>query len=435
MKITERIEIFENLFDQLKSTNSRNEKEYIINIFITKNKELKEDLNYIFETLTGKHPIGWKYCYTKNNTSNELFFTYTSIKQCIKQCVDLSPKTMENIKYLQDALGIIGKFIEPIVNRELKLGIANSQLEKSDLTPMLAKKYEGQKLNDKAFITEKLDGNRCIAHYDGTKWCFTSRSGKLLNVNFNMGDLPTEYIYDGEIMSDEQTYYSTLRYYCIKNNEEFNLDTQYNQLLFNKTSGLINRLGEKSGLKYNIFDIICNLTYIQRRNILDSIVDTTCDIRILPVLGIYDKDETVITDLLDKVVKMGGEGVMLNLQNRHYEHKRTDALLKYKQVQTVDMRVLSIKEGTGKYEGQVGSLNCYIQLSNGKQILCDVGSGLTDEQRMQWTIDETEIVGKIVEVGYHELTQDKEYVGTNIYSLRFPRLLKIREDKKETSEF
>jgi ATP-dependent DNA ligase len=132
---------------------------------------------------------------------------------------------------------------------------------------------------------------------------------------------------------------------------------------------------------------------------------------------------------------MGGEGIMLNRINRGYEHRRTDALLKYKQVQFMDMRVTGWYMGTGKYADLVGGLNCVLEAADGKIITCDVGSGLSDAQRFVWACDPSRIVGKIVQIGYHELTQSEENRGTNMYSLRFPRLIKVRTDKSETSEF
>lgn len=436
MNILERCSKVSNLFYELQRTNSRTTKENMVEYFKYVNPDLQDDLNYIFETLAGKHPIGWTYTW---RPMHEIALPpYHTIKECIQACEKLAPKTFVNTYALETTLGAIGIYLEDIVNRKLRLGIGNSQLDKTDLTPMLAKKYEGQLLRDDVFVTEKLDGNRCVAHYDGEKWCFTSRSGKPLNVNFNMTGMNTDFIYDGEVMSLQQTLLSDARHGFIKNNlplSKFGYDTKKSQLLFNEASGLINRHGEKSGLVYNIFDVINDKAYAVRRELLSTVdLSNTENVRILPVLY-TGKDNNKVNNLLDMIVQMGGEGIMLNVHNRCYDHKRSDALLKYKQVQFLDMYVLGIAYGSGKYSDVVGALNCYLMTEDGKEIVCDVGTGLSDAQREQWGFDNNLIIGKIVQVGYHELTQDRNLVGTKMYSLRFPRLMKVRDDKNETSEY
>jgi len=101
----------------------------------------------------------------------------------------------------------------------------------------------------------------------------------------------------------------------------------------------------------------------------------------------------------------------------------------------MDMQVIDTLAGKGKYDGMVGALQCYIKLEDGREVLCDVGSGLTDTEREIWSYRPQHIIGRIVQIGYHEMTQDSASIGTNRYSLRFPRLLKVRPDKDSTSEF
>lgn len=431
----ERINIFELLFDELQGTNSRIDKDVIINEFKLNYPEFQEDWNMILETLDNRHPIGWTFIPYKSEDA-EYFESITEIITELERVKDVTGLNQIATLYAEKAVGKYGDFIAPIVNRILRLGIGKSLLTKTDLTPMLAKKYEGNMLHNDVYITEKLDGNRCIASYDGTQWQFTSRNGKKMNVNFDMTGLPTSFIYDGEVMSEEQTELSRQRCEAIKNCTFIHCNIQEAQLMFNKTSGLINSKGSKTGLVYTIFDIISDLQYNHRRIIINNLstLNTSNDIRILPVLY-RGTDVEKINSLLDIICKMGGEGIMLNVHNRRYERKRSDALLKYKQVQYCDMLVMDIKEGNGKYQGLCGALVCYMKTDNGKEVNCEVGTGLSDVERESWGINPDLIIGKIVEVGYHEMTQDRNNIGTKLYSLRFPRLIKVREDKNETSEY
>ena len=439
MTLDERVQIFELFFDALQSTNSRIEKEKEVRVFEKTYPELREDWVYILETLDGKHPIGWTFKPSFNPADgyySERGDLHT-IKDFIRFCEGLFDKSVATTSRAERVIGPYGDFLAPIVNRTLRLGIGKSLLEKTVITPMLAKKYEGGFLTGDFVVTEKLDGNRCIAAYnkDVGDWEFYSRSGKPMKVYFDMTGLDTDFIYDGEVMSEAQTVLSMKRYHSILNDTDFAHETFDAQLMFNKTSGLINRhTTNKKGLIYNIFDIITDGDYSYRRTILSAMLPSSNDVRILPTLYIGN-DKKVMGALLGRMTQMGGEGIMLNRVNREYEHKRTDALLKYKQVQFMDMRVVNIYGGTGKYEGLVGGITCTLETNDGKKIECDVGSGLSDAQRYTWAHQPSEIIGKIVQIGYHEITQSEENIGTNRYSLRFPRLIKVRTDKNCTSEY
>lgn len=431
MVIYERINLFNKLFEDLTDTNSRNEKELIVNEFKNDYPELIEDLTIILETLDNKHPIGWTY----RSRGHAPTTNFDSIWEVIQLCKCITNLSFAETSFIENTIGIIiGDFIEPIVNRTLRLGIGKSLLSKDKLSPMLAKKYEGTLLLDDVFVTEKLDGNRCIAYFDG-EWHFQSRNGKPMNVSFDMSGLPTEFIYDGEILSPEQTMMSVARC-AAKTSGDLHSYIGNEQILFNKTSGLINSKGTKKNLIYNIFDIITNSEYEKRRQILTEIdCEKKSDmVRILPVLY-RGRDTNIINLLLDNIISMGGEGIMLNLAHREYENKRTNALLKYKKVQYCDMIVVDIFEGKGKYAGACGGLICSLLTEDGKEVKCEVGTGLSDYQRIAWAENPELIIGKLVEVGYHEMTQDRFNRGTNRYSLRFPRLIRVRNDKKITSEY
>ena len=439
-KITtnERIHILNCIFDDLIGTSSINDKRNIVNSIPP---EVKEDFEYIVECLNGMHVFGYKYypCDLKGDRRNN-DNTIKEVLEFLQEPIKQKNSTESNIaRYLSQTYQW-AEFLEPIVNRELKLGIGRSILPKDGLSPMLAKKYEGSVRPTQGgyYITEKLDGNRCIARFDGEKWIFTSRNGKIMNVNFNMEGLPKEFVYDGEILAPNQVAMSSDIYDIIVNGSKLeNCDKSS----FNSTSGLINRHSLDKNLIYNIFDImIDDVQYKYRRKALDVIqLDiTNTNVRILPVLAQYETKQELEDNadwILNHIVKRGGEGLMINLGGGLYNHKRTDQLLKYKEVQTMDMEVTNILPGSGKYFGQVGALHCYTKTADGKVYICDVGSGLTDTQRLRWAINRDEIIGKIVEVAYFSTSQSKDSTGSDVYSLRFPRLKSVRKDKVTTSEY
>jgi len=441
MNLNDRVIIFEKLFEDLQLTSSRNMKERLVSIFLNDYPELTDDWYMILETLDGKHPLGYTFDYPQLDqykmTGDYDMDYYHTVQDLIEQL--LWPKERRDLstESIYDTMLMVSgysDFLAPIVNRTLRLGIGKSLLEKNSLTPMLAKKYENILTEDVA-ITEKLDGNRCLAYYDGEKWCFQSRNGKPMKVDFDMNDLPTDLIFDGEVMSEEQTKASIKRCRAILFRESILEDYHDGQILFNKTSGLINSHATNKNLVYNIFDIIDDkLSYKERRDMLNKIHPTSNTIRILPVLYV-GRDKNRINELLDVITKMKGEGIMLNLLSKPYEHKRTNGLLKYKEVYYIDMKVKYVFEGNGKYEGMCGGLGCEIYTDDGKYISCEVGSGLSDEQRYLFYEKPHLITDKIVEIAYQCLSQDASKIGTKNYSLRFPRLIRVRNDKSETSEY
>ena len=437
LTLGKRIEWLDYHLDAIADTTSLIEKKQIIDSIPD---VIKRDFYYILEILDGQHKLGYTFEYQPVS----IFGIGYSDRTCKRQNNFLSfeeyiqplfnPVNKHDLSYTYIAACSwycqeFGDFVEPIVNRKLRLGIGKSLLQKTSTAPMLAKKYEGTITKDAAYyITEKLDGNRCIASFDGKKWNFSSRNGKVMHVNFDMSGLDTSLVYDGEVLSPEQTAASIARAQGVF--KKMGGD-------FNKTSGDINKHTLDKKLVYNIFDIQeQHMAYEQRREMLNELKPTSNDTRILPVLAKYDKNiDPNIYNLLDDVVKSGGEGLMINTASGLYVPKRTGDLMKLKQVQTMDMQVIDTEYGSGKYEFAVGNLICEAILPNGSKITCSVGTGLSDEQRFKWAMYPQLILGKIVEIAYFSLSQSRDMSGTTNYSLRFPRLKQVRRDKNETSTY
>lgn len=438
MTFTERICYLQEVFDDIMDTTSLNEKRDIIDSIPA---ELKEDFEFCVECLNGIHKFG--YTYEPYKLANE-FIVVKTVKEVLEYLLEpvrTKNLTQWNIQFHVSRTYPWKEFFEPIVNRTLKLGIGKSILPKDGLSAMLAKKYEGKIKHSKGgyYVTEKLDGNRCIASYDGTKWVFTSRNGKPMHVNFDMSDLPKEYVYDGEILAPQQVTMSEAIYDMIVKGEG---EARKFKSVFNSTSGLINQHTLNKQVVYNIFDIMVDgISYADRRDELEainSVFNSSKDVRILPCIARFENASDLhnnIRHILEKVVGVGGEGIMINTADGKYLHKRTDELLKFKLVQTMDMEVTSVAYGTGKYENMIGHIYCKSVMPDGKIVTCAVGSGLSDKQRLDWAIDANRILGKIVEVSYFDISQNSNDKGSEYYSLRFPRLKKVREDKSETSVY
>jgi DNA ligase-1 len=123
--------------------------------------------------------------------------------------------------------------------------------------------------------------------------------------------------------------------------------------------------------------------------------------------------EEEIYNIFNQVKGQNLEGVMLKDPNAPFVRARTYNMMKVKSVETTDLIVINLEEGTGKNEDKVGALICQGDVH--------VGTGLSDQQREDWWRHPIEIVGKTVEIAYMERSSKGK--------LRHPRLLRVRWDK------
>ncbi len=113
---------------------------------------------------------------------------------------------------------------------------------------------------------------------------------------------------------------------------------------------------------------------------------------------------------LEKVVSIGGEGLVVRNPNIPYYTGRTNHSLKVKQYQDTECTVIAYKQGKGKYTGKTGSLHC--QLPSGLTFY--VGSGLSNQQRQS-----PPKIGSVITFKHYGLTRSN--------TPRFPVFLHIKQ--------
>jgi len=140
---------------------------------------------------------------------------------------------------------------------------------------------------------------------------------------------------------------------------------------------------------------------------------------------ILDLNTDTGTDRFQEINKLaiagGYEGIMIKDVAAVYESKRTHSWLKLKPFIEVTLEVTGVEQGTGRNEGKLGALVCS-GTDDGKDIVTNVGSGLTDKAREQYWNSQDSLIGHLVEVRADAVTQNQD--GT--FSLRFPRFLRFR---------
>jgi DNA ligase 1 len=306
-----------------------------------------------------------------------------------------------------------------IINKDLRAGFTDTML--NDVFPgfvpefdcMLAKKFEPKRIKEwPVAVQPKLDGVRCLIRLiKGEAPRFFSRNGIEEFANF-------------PIISEELAHLSS----TFGPKAVMWLDGELVSGSFNKTVGDVRRKSQsREDVVFTAFELLSedafrglsNDTHADRYDILQSYLQT---FQFDVVRVIENWSASSIDDILKHYARVratGGEGVIVKPLNGKYVPKRSFDWLKIKGEETLDLKVINIFEGEGKYAGKLGGI-----IVDHKGVHVRVGSGFTDDERepvSQALFDK--YFGKIAEIQFHEVTPDG--------SLRHPRFKGIRFDKKK----
>ena len=255
--------------------------------------------------------------------------------------------------------------------------------------PMLAKQFHRHrdKVTFPVLVQPKIDGIRLL--WDG--WQTASRTGKdSLTVppavleELNRGW--QRWLLDGEL-------------YC------------HRELTFEEISGALRRHSDSPALaliRYWVFDYPRDLPTHSRFKLLNTKFDrelkqvggeSNCPLVLVPT---WRADSFEQIDLLQAdCLKQGFEGAMIRDYGALYMHKRSDALLKYKKVEQLQVSIIGFKAGKGKHLGRLGAL--VVMCPNGKE--CSVGTGFDDQERETIWANRDKWLGEYVIIEYQEKTK------------------------------
>ncbi|MDA8119895.1 MAG: hypothetical protein M0Z85_07605 [Gammaproteobacteria bacterium] len=214
---------------------------------------------------------------------------------------------------------------------------------------MLAKDYK--KYVDRVFqgiyrpcSQPKLDGMRCLARKDGL-W---SRKGNRIlstpHIERALEPLFGQYpdmVLDGELYNH-------------------NLKADFNRIvsLCRKQKPSVQDLLESAELiQYHVYDIASDTRGFHERN---QTLDFLYSRGLLTHLPLHRVATTIISHpdelnaLYEAYLEDGYEGQIIRIGNAPYVNKRTDALLKRKEFQDSEFRILDIREGVGNRSGMAG---------------------------------------------------------------------------------
>ena len=109
------------------------------------------------------------------------------------------------------------------------------------------------------------------------------------------------------------------------------------------------------------------------------------------------------------------EGSVLKLVSSTYAGRRNKSWLKWKEIETVDVRIIGYKEGQGKFIGLIGAIQW--QAPDGTIGFC---SGMDDETRVFISNNREALIGRIIEI---------KHFGKLVDGYRHPQFIRFRADK------
>jgi DNA ligase-1 len=235
------------------------------------------------------------------------------------------------------------------------------------------------------WMSEKYDGLR--AYWDGQRlW---SRKGNLIHApDYFLAELPRDIALDGELWIGHGKFEETMSIVRSETPDD-----------------------RWSRVRYMVFDAPqAKGTFEQRMKFLRATVsEGNRFVRIVAqerCLG--------VTQLLaerDRVVREGGEGLMLRQPESAYEAGRSPTLLKVKPYNDAEATVVAHEPGKGKFAGKLGALR--VRTDDGREF--SIGSGLSVADR-----ESPPPVGTVITYRFRGLTAK----GLP----RFPSYLRVRRD-------
>jgi ATP-dependent DNA ligase len=409
------------IIDELESTNSRIEKENILKAN-KNNEDLKNVFFYAYHPhinfFIKKIPSYRVSDVSKENLGNALnniVFEIASRRSTGHAARDFLISVLSELNK-SDA-----EILRRVVTKDMKCGVTATTVNKiwKNLIPqmkvMLASP-DTSNITLPAIVQPKLDGLR--AHFTRTPQGLSilTRNGKPIDDNGFFFDFLSPLMkvgdtWDGEIV-------------CIDSNGRYLPRQTSNGVLNKAIRGTISE-EETAQMRAIIWDITTvKAPYFKRLEILED--QFTQD-----KFGIFRLIDSTFVNSMEEIelryqeeIEKKNEGIVVKNPNAFWEGKRSNNLVKIKEILDTDLRVIGWEEGTGRNKGRMGNL---ILGTDDKKLKVSVGTGFSDKQRDEMTEENTK--GKIAAIQYNAVIQSKD---SEIYSMFLPRFVEFREDKDET---
>jgi ATP-dependent DNA ligase len=168
-----------------------------------------------------------------------------------------------------------------------------------------------------------------------------------------------------------------------------------------------------------------DVTYERRLGQMKSLINEHIPMQIEGVHHRYVDTLAEAYEFYQEQLSQGKEGAVLKDLSSTWKDGTSKLNVKMKLAVDIDLVVTGFIQGTGKASGMLGALCC---ASSCEKLVCDVGTGFTDEQRKDVWSRRHDWIGKVVQVKANDLLDSK---GKETYSLFLPVFQEMRFDKSQ----
>lgn len=357
-----------------------------------------------------------------------------SVREAIAKAFSVDPKLVEHAMQAKNDLGEVARLA--------KLG--ETALMDVKITPFHPVRMM---LAQQGTITGMVEEHGEVAaefKYDGSRFQFHKAGGKLKMYSRRLEDVSAA-LPDVLALLDSATTHDVIldgEVIAIKDNRPMPFQSVLRRF---RRRHDIAEAQEEIRMIPNVFDILyldgetmIDVPFLERRKKLESVVTKF----VAP--QVVSSDTAVIEKTYNDALAAGHEGIMLKVVDSPYTPgQRGKNWIKIKpEVDTLDLAVIGAEWGEGKRAHVFGSFLVACQ-NQGKLIpLSRVATGFSDEQLAEvYELLRDSVIstsGKevtfepelVFEVGYAELQASQNYAAG--FALRFPRFLRLRDDKDTT---
>ena len=260
--------------------------------------------------------------------------------------------------------------------KKLDSGYAQTPEEaetKKFFEPMLALNYDDRKAEVQypIYSQPKLDGIRCIVRKEGDELVARSRKGKVIDaiphILSSLKGLFVEHpdtILDGELYNHELKENFNKITSLVRKQKPVRGKNDTDTSFAKKQKAFTERLEEaKATIQYWIYDA-------PQINILDS--NTKFSLRLEELNALFPQSDSLVlvatsqihsekglNEMYETYLEDGYEGQMIRTNSPYDENKRSKTLLKRKDFQDAEYKVIDIEEGNGNRSGTCKHLVCY----------------------------------------------------------------------------